>query len=352
MLNNTIYRIKNNKALTVGYLGGSITEGAGASDPSSTSWASRTSKWLQERFPDVDFTFRNRAIGGTGSEFGVYRIESELMPQGEPVPELFFIEFAVNDYGWIYESIHTSMECIVRKIWRRNPTADIVFVYSMTKYVDDDISSGAEFESRAAHSAVAHYYGIPSVSIGDALKTAVFREHGGDWLSLTVDNVHPNDEGYAICAEAVERFLSSELEGAVPDKLSYKVLPPYRSVFDQTEARVIDPSEAVKSDGWVYHDEPIGHYPHYYEATKAGEWMELRFVGRRAGMYVTLTPDAGLLRWQIDGGEPLDITCNRRVMPCSVPCELEYGEHTLRVFVTEPENGELTPQRISAFLIS
>ena len=132
MLKNTVYRLNHDRALTVGFFGGSITEGAGSSDPTKTSWAGRTAEWLKKRYPDVDFAFRNRAIGGTGSDFGVYRLESELMPEGEPLPQLYFIEFAVNDYGWVYESIHTSMECIVRKIWSRCPTADIVFVYTMT----------------------------------------------------------------------------------------------------------------------------------------------------------------------------------------------------------------------------
>ena len=31
MLENTLYRLKHDKKLTVGYFGGSITEGAGAS---------------------------------------------------------------------------------------------------------------------------------------------------------------------------------------------------------------------------------------------------------------------------------------------------------------------------------
>ena len=91
MLKNTVYRLNHEHALTVGFFGGSITEGAGSSDPSKTSWAGRTSEWLKEKYPGVDFTFRNRAIGGTGSDFGVYRLESELLPDGEPLPQLRFI---------------------------------------------------------------------------------------------------------------------------------------------------------------------------------------------------------------------------------------------------------------------
>jgi hypothetical protein len=40
-------------AFTIGYLGGSITAGAHASDPEKTSWRALTTAWLRRRFPQV-----------------------------------------------------------------------------------------------------------------------------------------------------------------------------------------------------------------------------------------------------------------------------------------------------------
>ena len=38
MLESTLYKLKNKNKLTLGFFGGSITEGAGASDTEKTSW--------------------------------------------------------------------------------------------------------------------------------------------------------------------------------------------------------------------------------------------------------------------------------------------------------------------------
>ena len=108
------------------------------------------------------------------------------------------------------------------------------------------------------------------------------------WLKYTQDNVHPNDEGYRIYADALIAQLEKYLGGAeVPAELvSYGNMPPRLSKFDRTEARMIDPSEAVMSDGWTIINEPIcGKGTHYIRADKPGAWIELHFTGRRAGIY-------------------------------------------------------------------
>lgn len=41
-LNNTLYKIQKDKALTVGFFGGSVTVGTGASNQEGTSWRALT----------------------------------------------------------------------------------------------------------------------------------------------------------------------------------------------------------------------------------------------------------------------------------------------------------------------
>ena len=93
MLRNSAYKLKNNKKLTVGYFGGSITEGAGASDPSNC-WRSLTTQWLRDTYPDCEINEIMAAIGGTGSDLGAYRCEKDLLSGS---PDLVFIEFSCND---------------------------------------------------------------------------------------------------------------------------------------------------------------------------------------------------------------------------------------------------------------
>ena len=53
MLNNTAYKLKNDKKLRVAYFGGSITEGAGASDPTKTCYRAMTTAWFKAKYPDA-----------------------------------------------------------------------------------------------------------------------------------------------------------------------------------------------------------------------------------------------------------------------------------------------------------
>ena len=66
MLENTLYRLKKEGRLTIGYFGGSITEGAGASCADKC-WRGLSAGWFPESFPYAEITKINAAIGGTGS---------------------------------------------------------------------------------------------------------------------------------------------------------------------------------------------------------------------------------------------------------------------------------------------
>ncbi len=357
MLENTIYRLKHDKKLSVGFIGGSITEGCGASSPK-TSWAGRTCDWFEKTYPDTEFRFENAAIGGTGSMLGVYRIEHELLDKSDP--DLVFVEFAVNDWGWPYDGIFSDMEAIVRKIRTRKPTADIIFIYTATLYTTQALVTGSELESRSAHAAVAHYYGnILSVDIGEVLRNSVNLCAGGDWLRYTHDNVHPNDEGYRICADALTAQLDNYLNGGeVPTGLvSFDNLPQKLAKFDRTEARMVDPSEAVMSDGWTIVNEPIcGKGTHYIKADKPGSWIELRFTGRRAGIYQAMTDNSGYFAYSIDDGpEKKDCSYSRdgQIAMCMTN-EIEYGEHVfkLRILDDIPEGSSGTGLHFISFIVS
>ena len=75
MLNNTAYCLKERKKLNIGYFGGSVSEGAGASDPEKTSWRAIISQWFRRRYPEAEITTIQAAIGGTGTDLGVYRVD-------------------------------------------------------------------------------------------------------------------------------------------------------------------------------------------------------------------------------------------------------------------------------------
>lgn len=167
-LGHTWGKLTRNHRLVIGYFGGSITEGAGASDASRTSWRALTTDWFKRRFPQADISEVNAAIGGTGSELGAFRCHQDLICKK---PDLVFVEFAVNDSKSPEAKVVASMEGIVRQIWAEDPEIDIVFVYTTMRGAEK-YSEGEELRSVSYHQRVADHYGIPSINVGKALRTA------------------------------------------------------------------------------------------------------------------------------------------------------------------------------------
>ena len=77
-------------------------------------------------YPEVKWSEIYAAIGGTGSDLGVYRVQQDALRHK---PDLLFVEFAVNDGSADPVKIQKSMEGIVRQAWTSNPEMDILFVY-------------------------------------------------------------------------------------------------------------------------------------------------------------------------------------------------------------------------------
>jgi lysophospholipase L1-like esterase len=80
--------------VTVAYLGGSITAMNG--------WRNKTTDWLRTTYPGATFKEIHAAIGGTGSDLGVFRLGRDVLAHK---PDLLFVEFATNDGGQPPEQI-------------------------------------------------------------------------------------------------------------------------------------------------------------------------------------------------------------------------------------------------------
>lgn len=358
----TVTRLEKDKKLTIGYLGGSLTDGTGASDKEKTSWRAQTTAWFRERFPQAEIVEVNAALGGTGSDLGVYRMGADLLGAR---PDLVFVEFAVNDSArgkGEPETLLRTMEGIVRQILRANPKAEIVFVYTTMK-------SNAEFHERGElppaviwHQKVADHYGIPSVNIGLPLWEKV-KEGGGDWSRLLPDNVHPNDEGYAVYGETMRKFLDGwdwtkpvEGEGSLPAPLVPNSLE---------HAKFVDVS-TISSPGWKMEDRKVGRWPHCLTNDKPGTELTYTFHGTGIGAFWLCAPDSGDVEFSID-----DKPVRRRTSWSKYGAgpgrgygvmfadpltrgALEPGEHKLVLRIAADHNPESTGNwiRIAGFLIN
>ena len=88
-------RAAKGERLTVGFIGGSITQGFSATEPDKC-YAARTFGWLKKVFPNTEFDYVNAGIGATDSQFGAARVQEDLLQR---LPDLVFVEFSVNDHS-------------------------------------------------------------------------------------------------------------------------------------------------------------------------------------------------------------------------------------------------------------
>ena len=87
-------KAEKRQPLSVVFFGGSLTFGANASDPNTTSYRGLMTRWLREKYPNTPITFHDASIGGTGSQLGMFRLERDVLSHR---PDLVFLDFTVND---------------------------------------------------------------------------------------------------------------------------------------------------------------------------------------------------------------------------------------------------------------
>lgn len=365
MLENTAYRLKNGTGLTVVYFGGSITEGAGASAYENC-WAGKTSEWLSKAFPSCPLNHVSAAIGGTGSTLGVYRCDRDVLAAK---PDLVFYEFAVNDSSTDFKTVLRNTEGCFRKIWRANPFCDIVTVYTAVKGFSDAEAQGGVVASKTAIGAASRHYGVPEIDIGQALMHRILLEGGGRdddaaWLRYTTDLVHPNDGGYAICAEIIKNRLlnmidaAGDPEGLVAHRIPDALIP---ESLDAQDAKLVDVCEAVHDGSWHMVEKSLcGRYPHYLECMEPGGELRLTFYGSELGVYWMMARDSGDAVFSMDGGSEKAVSswdsyCAMfdRANEAVVFSGLEKGKHELLVRVSEKKNegSQGHAVRIGAFMV-
>jgi len=299
-LPNFSKKLAAKEEVRISYFGGSITAGAGSSNPSFC-YRELLTKWLKAENPGVPIQPYNAAIGGTGSWLGAFRCWNDV---GYQRPDLVIVEFAVNDNGTPEDLVVASMEGIVRQLRIKTPSKpDILFVYTMVKSFVDEFKEGKLPASIQYHEKVAEHYGIPSV---------VMAKHAADEIvagkitieQFTKDGVHPTDAGYALYMEALKPFftqLKAHPSGIdAPAKL---MKPKALSPNAMENAKLVTYDWADLDDGWLgWQLSKSSNIPHLAVSDKPGATITVKFKGSQLGIYDIIGPDTGNLEYSLDGG--------------------------------------------------
>jgi len=364
-LANLLARLKAGADVRIAYLGGSITAQEG--------WRPKTLNWFRERFSEAKVSEINAAIGGTGSDLGVFRLRHDVL---EHKPDLLFVEFAVNDSGAPAEQIYRCIEGIVRQTWKHDPATDICFVYTLAgSDMLATLQQGRFPRAASAMEKVADHYGIPSIHLGlevarlekagklvfkgERPKTDAEKAALGDKLVFSPDAVHPfTDTGHELYFAAVVRsFGKFQTVGhAGPHALPTPLLA------DNWEtARMIPLGRAQLTAGWRKLDPQTNRVaksfgnrlPEVWRASEPGESISFRFRGTAARIYDLLGPDCGQVTVALDDRPPVvkprfDAYCTyHRLASLSLGQGLPDAIHTVKVSIhpQPPDKTKILSER-------
>lgn len=191
-LKKLMKRANNGEKFTIGFIGGSITQGACSTTPQ-TCYAYRVFTWWQQKFPNADFTYINAGIGATSSQFGVARVQSDLLAFQS---DLIIVEFSVNDDS--NEHFLETYEGLIRRVYG-DASEPAVLIVNTVRY--DDGGNAQE-----QHNKIGKAYQIPCVSMQSSIYPLI---ESGEIKNreITPDDLHPNDVGHELMANIITYFL-------------------------------------------------------------------------------------------------------------------------------------------------
>ena len=302
-MRHVIEKLEAGNTVRIVYLGGSITAANG--------WRPKTTTWFRDTYPKAKIEEINAAIGGTGSDLGIFRFERDVL---QYQPDLLFVEFAVNDGSASPENIWRAMEGIVRQTWRADPKTDIVFVYTISEALAREPREGNCNRSMAAMEQLAEFYGIPSINFavpvlqlekeGKLIFTGETAPEGV--ILFSTDSVHPLDAGHVIYADTVAESVkamkniastnhAAKLENTwIADHwAAAKLVPITPAMLKGTWQRLDENDPLQKSFG--------NRLGEIWQSGTPGSKLTFRFKGTQAKIYDLLGPNGGQVTVTIDG---------------------------------------------------
>ncbi len=337
-------KLEAGKDVKIAYLGGSITAAPG--------WRVLSRQWFQQQYPKVKVEEIHAAIGGTGSDLGVFRLRNDVLRHQ---PDLLFVEFAVNDGGAKPDRIQKAMEGIVRQTWKANPEIDICFVYTLSSPVLRDLQNGKMQRSASAMEELADHYQIPSIHFGvkvvemEAAGDLVFKAPKPENLADTkpmvfsTDGVHPHVEtGHRVYTDAIARSWPALKRAGTKPGPHAMVKPLRADHWEQAKQIPITP-EMLQGEWQKLSPEHAlskrfgRNMPELYQAKKAGAALAFTFEGTTAAVFDILGPDGGRLSVQLDDREAtkrnrIDGYCTyHRMSKLAIANEIEPGRHVVKI---------------------
>lgn len=212
-LKAAIEKAKRGEPVTIAYIGGSITHGAGAVPLPVNCYAYKSYELFRKRFDSTEggsVRLIKAGVGGTPSELGVVRYDRDVLRDGTENPDIVVVEFAVNDAG--DETRGNCYESLVLKALGGDGRPAVILLFSV--FMND-----WNLQDRLAP--VGWHYDLPMVSIKDAVveQFGLPRDQGGviSKKQFFYDIYHPTNSGHRIMADCLD-WLFEVTDRSAPDE--------------------------------------------------------------------------------------------------------------------------------------
>lgn len=202
-LKKAIEKARRGEDVTVAFIGGSITQGAGAIPINTECYAYKTFKGfcdLVGKTTQENVHYVKAGVGGTPSEFGMLRYERDVLREGEVTPDVVIVEFAVNDEG--DETKGDCYDSLVRKIVNSDNKPAVILLFAV--FAND-------WNLQERLSPVGKAYNLPMVSTRDTVVEQFYKKAGqGKVVSKNqffYDSFHPTNIGHTVMADGILHLL-------------------------------------------------------------------------------------------------------------------------------------------------
>jgi lysophospholipase L1-like esterase len=200
-LENVLAKAGAGEDITLAFIGGSITQGAGAIPIHEKCYPRIFADEFEKKYAKggkVDLV--KAGVGGTPSELGMIRFDRDVLRDGAKQPDLIVIEFAVNDEG--DETKGVCFESLIRKALSLPWKPAVVILFAV-------FSNDWNLQERLGPVGVR--YQVPMVSVLDAVSPQfMLLPEDGRVISKNqyfYDQYHPSNLGHQIMCDSIINLL-------------------------------------------------------------------------------------------------------------------------------------------------
>ena len=221
-------RARAGEDVTVAFIGGSITQGAGAVPLQENCYAWVMAQGLRTRFGQ-NIRYVKAGVGGTPSETGLMRYDRDINRDGAALPDLVVVEFAVNDAGDETEGVF--YESLIRHILAQPNHPAVIMLFAV-------FANDWNLKRRLAP--IGYRHQVPMVDVLEAVSPQFARPEGRviTKRQYFYDVYHPSNLGHRIMADCL-LYLIDRLGAQQPEQEPRGYVPPYYGA-DYEDLKLLD----------------------------------------------------------------------------------------------------------------